>query len=94
MALLPRGHVAGTKRGRYGSGIAQMLKRRCRKAGIDELHPHQFRHTAAHRWLVRGGSEGDAMRLLGWRSRVMLDRYGAALAASRAEAAYHRIMSA
>ena len=70
-----------------------MLKRRCRRAGIPDLRPHQFRHTAAHRWLVRGGSEGDAMRLFGWRSRAMLDRYGSDLAASRAEAAYRRIMA-
>lgn len=30
------------------------------------------------------GSEGDAMRLFGWRSREMLGRYGASAADDRA----------
>lgn len=73
------------------SGIAQMLSRRCVRAGIPMIHPHQFRHTAAHNWLAIGGSEGDAMRLFGWSSREMLSRYGAALADERAHAAYRRL---
>ena len=59
------------------SGVTQMLRRHSVQAGIPPLHPHQFRHTAAHNWLSMGGSEGDAMRLFGWRSREMLSRYGA-----------------
>ncbi|WP_250291428.1 tyrosine-type recombinase/integrase [Frankia sp. CiP1_Cm_nod1] len=31
-------------------GIRQMLWRRGEAAGIKGLHPHQFRHTAAHTW--------------------------------------------
>ena len=74
-----------------GSGIAQLLRRRCRQAGIPVAHPHQLRHSAAHTWLALGGSEGDAMRLFGWSSREMLSRYGAALADERARAAYRRL---
>jgi len=73
------------------SGIAQMIRRRCHDVGVPHLHAHQFRHGAAHRWLASGGSEGDAMRLFGWRSRVMLERYGAALADERAYDAYRRL---
>jgi site-specific recombinase XerD len=36
------------------SGVRQMLERRCADAGIDAIHPHQFRHTMAHDWLASG----------------------------------------
>ena len=73
------------------SGVAQMLRRRCTKAKIAQIHPHQLRHTAAHQWLAAGGNEGDAMRLFGWRSRQMVSRYGASAADERARDAYHRL---
>jgi hypothetical protein len=66
------------------SGIAQMLERRCAQAGMDKVHPHQFRRTTAHTWLAAGGSEVSAMRNFGWRSRTVLSRYGANVADERA----------
>jgi integrase len=73
------------------SGIAQMLERRADVAGVEGMHAHRFRHTFAHRWLSRGGTEGDLQELAGWRSPQMLARYGASARAQRAAEAYQRI---
>lgn len=73
------------------SGIYQMIQRRCERAGIEPLHPHQFRHAAASRAKEAGMSEGDMMRLFGWSSSTMLHRYGAAQADRRAVEASRKL---
>jgi site-specific recombinase XerD len=82
--LGPKGHLTD-------SGIAQMVKRRCRQAGITAIHVHQFRHTFSHLWLSAGGAEHDLAKLAGWASLQMVGRYAASAAVERAKNAHARI---
>ncbi|WP_229115935.1 tyrosine-type recombinase/integrase [Parenemella sanctibonifatiensis] len=71
--------------------LHKSLKDRALAAGIDRWHPHLARHTAAHRWLERGGSEGGLMAVAGWSTADMLQRYTRARAEDRAAAEAERL---
>ncbi|WP_322857326.1 tyrosine-type recombinase/integrase [Mycobacterium shigaense] len=82
------------ERGRFTpDGVRERLKVRAEMAGLDPrlVHPHRFRHTNAHDFLLAGGQERDLKKLMGWRSDTMLERYGASAADQRAREATRRL---
>jgi integrase/recombinase XerD len=59
-------------------GMANALKQRAADAGVQGFHIHRLRHSAAVRWMRKGGSETGLMAHAGWSSRTMIGRYVAA----------------
>lgn len=81
-----------TQRGPLSTdGARDIIRIRGKAAGIDDLHPHRFRHTFAHDFLMNGGQERDLKRLAGWTSDTMLERYGASAADARAKNAAQKM---
>lgn len=74
------------------NAVYNVFKRRCQRAGVKLIHPHQMRHTFSHQWLLNGGQETDLMAQNGWSSHEMLRRYGASAAAERARIHYDKVM--
>jgi site-specific recombinase XerD len=80
------------ERGALGvDGVRELVRVRGEKAGLPGVHPHRFRHSFAHDFLLNGGQERDLMRLAGWSSDAMLQRYGSAAADLRAREAARRM---
>lgn len=88
---LGRGGSAGQIAVLSDNGVGQMLARRADGIVVD-FHPHMYRHAFAHRFLDRGGEEGDLMRLMGWTDRTMLDRYAKSLQNERARKNLRKVM--
>jgi integrase len=81
----------GTQGPMTSTGIAEIVKKRGREAGIGPIHAHQLRHTAAHKARLRGMDDDAVMMNMGWTDRSMLHRYGKSAAAERAREAALRI---
>lgn len=61
-----------------------MFMRRCARAGIPPVNPHELRHLLADTWKRNGGSDDSLMTLMGWDTRIMLELYAAARKEERA----------
>ena len=72
-------------------GVRELVRVRGEAAGIAHVHPHRFRHSFAHDFLINGGQQQDLKRLAGWTSDAMLARYGSAAADLRAREAAKRM---
>lgn len=87
------------------SGVYQTLKDRADRAGVTGWKTHRHRHDFFTRFLSnqqaasqrtsgefgKGGEEGEAQVLGGWKSRELLSRYTASAAVQRAFAAHRRL---
>ena len=73
------------ERGGLGvDGVARMIQKRARLAGLGHVHPHQLRHTWASNLKEANVQPDEIKALAGWRSNAMLDRYGRASVTRRA----------
>lgn len=74
----------------HEKGIYQMLRRRCRRAGVRSLNPHSFRHGLAMHLLNKGGDMSLVQKILGhaqigttakhyanWLTEGLVDEYAA-----------------
>jgi integrase len=69
-----RSEVSGCDHVPYQT-LQKAFKAACRKAGCPDRVIHDLRRTAARDMVRAGISEGEIMRLCGWKTRSMLDRY-------------------
>lgn len=57
-------------------GIANMLDRRARQAGLSHKHPHMFRHAASVSGRRAGLPDTVIAHMNGWSTTRMMERYG------------------
>ena len=78
---------------RHGEPIGDFRKvwaTACKKAGLTGRLVHDLRRTAARDFRKAGVSEGEIMKLCGWKSRDMFDRYNIIDAADLSRAVAQR----
>jgi len=57
------------------NSFRRVWARACKKAGLEGRLVHDLRRTAARDFRRRGVSEGEIMKLCGWKTRAMFDRH-------------------
>jgi site-specific recombinase XerD len=57
------------------TGLAQYLRRLGKRAGVDDTHPHRFRHTFAITFLRNGGDPYSLQAILGHTTMDMVKTY-------------------
>jgi integrase/recombinase XerD len=67
--------LSGRRKRLSYSGLYAALASRAASAGISGFFPHRLRHTFAAAYLAAGGSEGNLLKLAGWKNWGMLLRY-------------------
>lgn len=75
--------IIGVRGQMNARGVYQAVRRRAKMCGGD-VHPHQFRHFAAHMAKQAEMTDSDIMMLFGWSTPRMLARYGKEHARQRA----------
>lgn len=78
---------------RHGARIKSFRRawiRACKKSGLEGRLVHDLRRSAARDFRRRGVSEGEIMKLCGWKTRAMFDRYNIIDEADLAEAVAKR----
>jgi integrase len=63
----------------------------CTRSGLEGMLVHDLRRTAAREYRRLGVSEGEIMKLCGWKTRSMFDRYNIIDAADLSAAAAKRL---
>src|ERR1700694_998056 len=77
-------------RGSRIKSFRRVWARACKKAGLEGRLVHDLRRSAARDFRRRGGSGGEIMKLCGWKTRAMFDRYNIIDEADLAEAVAKR----
>lgn len=78
LASLPRNGNRYVFPGRNGQPVRSLLEafpKAIRKAGIDNFHFHDLRHTFASRLAMQGVDTLTIKKLGGWRTLLMVERY-------------------
>jgi len=70
------------------SGVLQLVRRLCQRAGVQHKGVHAFRRAAAAQMKRLGMNDSDILEVCGWKSVTMLRRYTAAVNEELAQRAH------